>query len=345
MRLSYRQMQCSDIPACVGMIAAHPVQRLRYGPTIKLLSAVWSHLLGLESFRTDVFEMSDSNSASSKAIAVGVSVFVADDFARRLKTSPSVWIGPELTILVARNRSPLLSDREVAEANSSTGLISVVWAGCVHPEYSHELEVHNLMVRAFMEQHYGFRLRELIAAQAESEEQVQAILNSGGFLFDSSDGIYICASSEKIRGLPESPHVLGTTRDLAAHQTGTWISELFHNYREPRIRFNGSEQRLLTAAMKGDTDEQLAEELSISLATLKTTWRMIYDRVNERAPEILPAASSQQDWTPERGKTKKYRLLFYLRSHPEELRPIVRKHTSGGNDFGLIEKRTIGRSH
>ena len=304
-------------------MAAHPVQRLRYGPTIKLLPAVWSHLLGLESFCTDVFEMSDSG--SPKAIAVGVSVFVTEDFVQRLKTKPFVWIGPELTVLVAKDCSPLLSDREVAEANSNIGLISVVWAGCVHPEYSHELEVHNLMVRAFTEQHYGFRLRELIAAQAESQEQAQAALNAGAFLFDRNNLTYVCASRENIRGLQENPHILGTTRDLAAHQTGTWISELFHNYHEPRIRFNRSQRRLLKAALKGDTDVELAEELGISLATLKTTWRAIYDRVNERAPEVLPEDSSQEEWTPERRKTKKYRLLFYLRSHPEELRPIARK--------------------
>jgi hypothetical protein len=325
MRLSYRQMECGDIPTCVGIMAAHPVQRLRYGPTIKLLSRVWSRLVGLESFRTDVFEKADSDSGGRRSIALGVSVFITEDFLQRLKTTPFVWIGPELTVLVARDRSPLLSDREVAEANSNNGLISVVWAGCVHPEFSHELEVHNLMVRAFTEQHYGFRLRELIAAQAESQEQLQAALNAGAFLFHHNDGIYVCPSNENIRDLAEKPHILGTTRALATRQTGTWISELFHNYHEPRIRFNRSQQRLLTAAMNGDTDVQLAEELGISLATLKTTWRVIYDRVNERAPEILPADSSREEWGTERGKTKKYRLLFYLRSHPEELRPIARK--------------------
>ena len=325
MRLSYRQMRLCDIQLCVDIMSAHPVQRLRYGSTIKLLSRVWSRLLGLESFRTAVFEVADSDSGPRRSIAVGVSAFVTDDFARRLKTLPLVWIGPELTVQVAKDRSPLLSDREVAEANSTGGLISVVWAGCVQPEHSKRLEVHNLMVRAFTAQHCGFRLRELIAAQAESEEQLQAALNAGAFLFDATCESYVCASRQNICKLHEKPHVLGTTRDLVAQQTGTWISELFYDYQEPQFRFNRSQQRLLTAAMNGDTDEQLAEELSISVATVKTTWRTIYDRVNESVPGILPASSSQEEWTSERGKTKKYRLLLYLRAHPEELRPIARR--------------------
>jgi hypothetical protein len=325
MRLSYRAMQIGDIQTCVDLIAAHPVQRWRYGPAIGHLRLVWSRLLGQESFRTAVFEISDSDSGPKKAVAVGVSAFVTEGFVRRLKTLPSIWIGPELTALVAKGRSPLLSAREVADANSIGGLTAVVWAGCVHPEHSTELPVHNLMVKAFMDHHAGFRLQELIAAQAESEEQAHAAINSGALLFDNSQGIYVSPLRKNVRALWNKPHILGITRDLAMRQTGTWITELFHEYREPRIRFNHSQQRLLAAAMSGHTDAQLAEELGISIATVKTTWRVIYDRVGERAPEILPAALRQEDCTPERGKTKKYCLLFYLRSHPEELRPIAGK--------------------
>lgn len=325
MRLSYRPMQHGDIETCVDLIATHPAHRLRYGPSIGHLRLAWSRLLGQESFKTAVFEISDSDSAPNRAVAVGVSAFVTEDFARRLKTPPFVWIGRELTVLVANGRSPLLSERQVAEANSSKGLTAVVWAGCVHPQHSKELQVHNLMVKAFIELHVGFRLQELIGAQAESEEQVHAGLNSGALLFDNSHGTYISPLSKSIRELWNKPHVLGITRDLALGQTGTWISELFHEYREPRIRFNRSQQRLLAVAMNGHTDAQLAEELGVSVATVKTTWRVIYDRVSEQAPEILPAASLQEDCTSERGKTKKYCLLFYLRSHPEELRPIAGK--------------------
>jgi hypothetical protein len=317
-------MHSGDIQSCVDMIATHPTQRLRYGPAIDQLRPAWFSLLGKESFRAAVFEISDSelDSAPKNAVAVGVSVFVNDGFVRRAKTRPFVWIGPELTALVAKGRSPLLSDREVAEANSNRGLTAVVWAGCVRPQHSRELQVHNLMVKAFIEFHAGFRLQELIAAQVESEEEAHAVINSGAFLFDNSQGTYISPSSKNARGLWNKPHVLGITRDLAIGQTGIWIAELFHEYREPRIRFNRSQQRLLAAAMNGHTDVQLSEELGIAVATVKTTWRVIYDRVSEQAPEILPAVAPQEEWTSERGKTKKYYLLSYLRSHPEELRPI-----------------------
>ncbi len=324
MRLSHRPMQSGDMDACVGMIKAHPVQCLRYGPAINHLRSAWSRLLGQDSFRTDIFEVSDSDSARPKTVAVGVSAFVTDGFVQQLKTPPFIWIGPALTMLIAMGRSPLLSDREVADANSGRGLTAVVWVGCVNPQLSEESQVHHLMVKAFIEQHVGFRLRELIAAQAESEEQAHTALNSGGLLFDGSKRVYISPSSEKVHGLWSKPHLIGITRELATRQTGNWISELFHEYREPRIHFNRSQQRLLAAAMNGHTDAQLAEELDVSVATVKTTWRTIYDRVSHQAPEILPATSSQDEWSLERGKTKKFELLSYLRSHAEELRPLAR---------------------
>jgi hypothetical protein len=57
----------------------------------------------------ECFEFSDLGSRPKKAVAVGVSAFVTEGFVRRLKAPPFVWIGPELTALVAKGRSPLLS--------------------------------------------------------------------------------------------------------------------------------------------------------------------------------------------------------------------------------------------
>jgi len=78
---------------------------------------------------------------------------------------------------------------------------------------------------------------------------------------------------------------------------------------------------LLLAGLRGGTDEELADELGISLSAVKKAWQSIYERVSACDPELVPAAHPTESGAYERGKMKKQRLIAYLRDHPEELRP------------------------
>ena len=102
-------------------------------------------------------------------------------------------------------------------------------------------------------------------------------------------------------------------------RVGTWIGSLFA-YQPPQFSFRPSEQRLLLAALQGGTDENLADTLGISLSGVKKTWRLIYERVNDHTPGLIPE-QVPHDSTSERGREKKQRLLAYLRDHPEEPLP------------------------
>ena len=121
------------------------------------------------------------------------------------------------------------------------------------------------------------------------------------------------------------PRNTGMSRDLAASLGGSWVGSLFIDYAPPQFCFSRSEQRLLSSALRGGTDEELGHELGISLAAVKKTWRVIYDRVAECRPELVPTNAPSEEWTQDRGKQKKQRLLAYVREHPEELRPVSRK--------------------
>lgn len=321
MGLSYRPMRDGDIAACVDLIKSDPILGPRYGPAIQLLPAVWSRLLGQESFRAFVFERSDSG--RKRIIQVGIAVFVSDDFVRHLKTPPFVWIGPDLSRRIAAGHSPLLSDREVALSNSNGTLTCITWSSCIHREYAADPAVLNFAVQAFIEVHSGFNLSE-VAVQAESERHLQQVLGSGSFLLCDRYGRYESPCAEDVREILQRPHLLGITREVAERQIGSWISTIFR-HEPPRLGLTRKQQRLLTTAMSGSTDLELAVEPSVSLAAVKKLWRDIYDRVHDRIPKLFPSEGSGGQLGSERGKAKKHRLLSYVREHPEELRPIIQK--------------------
>jgi hypothetical protein len=149
------------------------------------------------------------------------------------------------------------------------------------------------------------------------------LLNAGSLLWIPEGGHYtdsVVANQE----LVEKPHVFGLTRELGLKHLGLWAATLFV-YERPRFCFSRGEQRLLLAALRGGTDEELSDELATSIATVKKMWLSIYERVAAGAPELIPVHSQADFGMSERGKEKKHRLLAYLRDHLEELRPISRK--------------------
>ena len=180
----------------------------------------------------------------------------------------------------------------------------------------------NTLMMAFHQYHRGFRMKE-IASQAEGAINLLGMRNTGGLLWNTSDGVYREFWQDDLNDIVRKPHLTGMTRELALAQNGSWLGSLFLLYQPPQIGFSRSEQRLLLSAMSGSTDQELSDEMAVSLATVKKTWRSIYDRVAVRSPELVPGNANEA--SNRRGKEKKQRLIAYLREHLEELRPVSRK--------------------
>jgi hypothetical protein len=318
MTIRSRPMRPKDVRECADIVAENPTLGARYGSAITDLRAVWLELLGREAFRAIVFE--DLQGSDHRIIGCGVSTFVSDDFLRGLKKAPFIWVGPELVNRLMSGNSPLLSDKQVREANSDGGLNLLVWEGAFRMEDLVRGEVLHAIFATFAEQHRGFRLKELIS-HSLTAENFEGMLHSGG-LFLSAEGRYVDRVEEPVPEVIAEPHYLGLTRELARRRFGTWMGSLFV-YEPARFGFRPSEQRLLLAALRGGTDEELADELSISVSAVKKTWLSIYDRVIQRDPGIISSTALERDGACERGKEKKQRLLIYVREHPEELRPAA----------------------
>jgi len=317
-------MKPGDVPKCVEHLAAHPVLGPRYGSAIEYLPTAIRSVLGLDSCVAVIFE--EIQGSTTRFLGTGLSVFVSDEFLQEFKTTPRFWLGPELAKRIACGNSPLLSDVAVRDANSTVGLNLLVWHCTIHPADMNRPEVGVHVMAAFAKYHLGFRLREFIV-QSDCFEHFVAMQTAGGLYFHQVENYYANFPEITALNFGNEPRHIGMSRDmgLSGGQGASWGGSLFVYYERPQFCFSRSEQRLLLAALDGGTDEELSEELSISLAAVKKEWRMIYDRVAASHPELVPTNAYLEGLTQDRGKQKKQRLLAYLREHPEELRPVSRK--------------------
>jgi DNA-binding CsgD family transcriptional regulator len=317
-------MQVKDVREAARTTAAHRILAARYGPRLADLERVWFGLLRLDATRCAIFE--ETHGADLRIVGVGFATFVSDDFVREMKATPLRWIANEVMDRIVQGKSPVLSNAQLREANSTTGLNVAVWQSGIRVE-EFRAELVNEATISFNELHRGFLLKELIT-QADCVETWVIFRDTGRSLglrfFNTVNGSY--------GEYPEEcdimhPHLLGITRELASFAAGSWAGSLFF-YQSPRVGFNRSEQRLLLAALEGGTDEELADRLRISISAIKKTWHSIYERVGTCLPQLLP--NSEADAEPSgRGKGKKQRLLAYVRDHPEELRPVSRRLLKG----------------
>ena len=97
------------------------------------------------------------------------------------------------------------------------------------------------------------------------------------------------------------------------------VAAKMYRYRPPTLRLRPAEQQLLAAALAGKTDAELSADLSLSIEAIKKRWLSIFDRVDEFKPDIVAPSDVDSDG---RGPQKRHRVVAYVRSHPEELRPF-----------------------
>jgi hypothetical protein len=259
---------------------------------------------------------------------------VHDEFLRSMKTPPHFWVGPEMTRRFIAGESPFLSEKEVREGNSGGGLNLVCWDNCMLAGHEADKELQIAAMSCFLEIHRGFRWKEMIANQPESPERVAFLLNTGAFLWDADAGAYTRNSAVDPIDVVTKPHILGSTPEAERNHPvwgARWVSALF-DYHVPRLGLNRSEQRLLKCALRGATDERIAETLGVSLSTVKKLWVSVYRRVDDALPGLLSESSRPKTAASGRGTEKRRGLLSYLREHPGELRPYSGRLLANASD-------------
>ncbi len=284
-------------PACLGDEIVGPRQAL----------GVWKKLLGDASFQGTVIE-AEAPIRGHKIVACGLGVFVTRAFADQEIAEPRPGLNARIIAGIAAGERVLLSRAEIGAGNAGDGLDFVnlygTWRdGVMNADQL--AEVHALLGTSFVEHFAGYRFNRVLK-EAIGDSRIALARATGTYrlLAEFQEGASALAVVTRESALT-APYSAAAT---------------IYRYRAPVLRLRPAEQELLAAALSGKTDAELSAELGLSVEATKKRWLSIFDRVDQFKPEILSQSGTESDG---RGPQKRHRVIAYIRTHAEELRPFA----------------------
>jgi hypothetical protein len=289
--------ECLEIqPACMGDQIVGRSAALR----------VWKGLLHDPSFLANVIE-SERPLAGRRIVACGMGVFVTKSFADREIKAPQPGLNSRIIAGIASGESPLLSRAHIAAGNAGEGIDFVnmygIWReGILNADQLSEVQA--LLGTSFVEHFAGYRFNRVLK-EAVGQSSIALARATGTYRivaeFKKSESALAVATRESVLTAPYS------------------VAAALYRYQSPELHLRPAEQNLLIAALAGKTDAELSQDLGLSIEAIKKRWMSIFDRIDEFKPEILSRTGTDSDG---RGPQKRHRVVAYIRSHPEELRPF-----------------------
>jgi len=299
----WRPLREADLPLCLETQPACLGDRI-VGRSTAL--RVWKALLDNPSFQATVIE-SEFPIAGHKIVACGMGVFVTGEFTDREMGNPQPGLNARIIAGIASGEPLVLSRAEIGKGNASEGLDFVnmygTWRdGIMNPDQL--AEVHALLGSSFVEHFAGYRFNRVLK-EAIGDSRIALARATGTYRL--------------LAEFPESESALVVvTRESALNAPYSAAASIYR-YRAPVLRLRPAEQELLAAALSGKTDAELSQDLGRSVEATKKRWLSIFGRVEQFKREILSPTDADSDG---RGPQKRHRVVAYVRTHPEELRPF-----------------------
>ena len=267
---------------------------------------VWKSLLDNPAFQGTVIE-SEVPIAGHRIVACGMGVFVPGAFADREIRNPQPGLNSRIIAGLASGEPVVLSRAEIGEGNAGDGLDFVnmygTWRdGIMSPDQL--AEVHALLGTSFVEHFAGYRFNRVLK-EAIGDSRIALARATGTYRL--------------LAEFPESESALAVVTRESALTAPYSAGATIYRYRAPVLRLRPAEQELLAAALSGKTDAELSEALGLSVEATKKRWLSIFERVEQFKHGILNPTEVESEG---RGPQKRHRVVAYIRSHPEELRPF-----------------------
>jgi len=317
----WRAIGDGDLAACLSVDPARTGEELvGHDRAID----VWSNLMQSCSFNAAVIE-ADPPIAGHRIVAFGASVFVSRAFAEEEISNPRPGLNARIIASVDSGQPAVLNKAQLRSANTKDGLDLVI----LYPTWRKGLlnrqqisEAQMLLASSFLQDHLGFRLNRLITEMLDDEERQSYAEATGVWRTVSDFGEFYSQHPNTHWNRGRSLAVI--TRTEAFRVPGHIIAMLFQ-YCEPTLGLREADQHLLSAALTGQTDEELAHSLGTRLPAVKKRWRSLFELASDYANLFPDMGDGSED--AGRGRQKRQFILQYVREHPEELRPF--EHKSG----------------
>jgi hypothetical protein len=270
---------------------------------------VWQQWTRSLSFNSAVIEAATPHSPNQK-IAFGSSVFVTPEFATSELENPRPGLNNRIVASVVAEKSVVLPEKTSFSDTRNRSPLDVVILSCnylyvaISPEQTIQAEM--MLPFTFAQAHVGYHLNRILS-ETVCEQQYRA---------HDSSGVW-----RTVANYPDCGHTLIVLTEKEAFATSGSVAAPLFQYQEPVLHLRDTEKQLLTEALNGETDNELAARMNLSLPSIKKRWASLFDRIADTRPDLLPDAD-QRGWHESRGPQKRHRILAYVRSHPEELRPF-----------------------
>ncbi len=315
MHLSLRPAEQSELPALFDRFG----DRWLYPLDLRASAArLWMDWYDDGTLTAVVYEdMSDSETRC--AVGVAASVFVSESFYQSARVAEEPSVRADLVCRTLAGELVVLRPSEARAANRGDGLHLFFLAAPVSDPRLDGAALIEINER-WGEELYAYRACKLRSLTWECLGEAQLDLAQACGVRLAQDWAASWAANRAQAALLGRPYLTSISREEALSRFGTHIWYVF-SHTAARLGLTATQQEMLTHALEGLTDEELAEILHLSLSAVKKRWLVLYERVSLAAPEILPLDDDGGS-RGLRGVEKRRHLVRYLRLHPEELHPL-----------------------
>ncbi len=248
----------------------------------------------------------ETDGPKPKTIGFAFSAFVTREFADEELANSKPGMNSRMVASVVSGKPVVRAEAGLCDADEPLDL--VVMGGhlkyeMLSPEEATRAEM--ILPASFGELHAGYQLNRIFSEVLT--ERHQRMLESSGVW-------------RKLMDYPEHRRALLMVTKEAAFSVSGSVAGLVFSYQKPALGLRCAEKQLLAEALRGGTDNEMAARMNLSLASVKKRWASVFDKVAEVRPDLLP----NDDWresSDSRGPQKRHRILAYVRTHPEEVRP------------------------
>jgi hypothetical protein len=310
-----------DLDQCVALTTDRFLYDRQH---VVALREMWSEFIRHGSGLAGVITDADQ---PSRIMYFFTAAFISDQRAERCRALMAPKIGYAMAEDFKVGRQPFLTIDEIAEANAGSGLNAVV----THHGYILRNEIDDERLRAatyalLTGYLSGWNLRTYTAEVFAANR-----VRDGREMGENLGHCVRSYADEELSkaGVPiDKGPLLWTSsiEEALAKPAGAWLALLFLSFSPPKFAFSFEEQRMLSFALKGHTDEAIGQLIGVPVTTIKMRFRRIYDKVRSAANDSQVSAVLGSSHGQTRGAEARRHLLNYLRDHREELRPYALKH-------------------